>query len=147
MTTNEVRIPEAVSDWIGPLLWILIVLVLLWVALTAFGYIKRRAYNLSAVESAGGKEIKPDFLKVDPIARQEQIKRGEQFTPSGESGRGADPQPPVAKALSLTRIAGIFMAVSSFVTAVAFAFIRIEFIAAAWQKYSAWERFSRPRLF
>ncbi len=142
MNIYEVQIPETVSDWIGPLQWILIGLALLWVALTAFSFFKRRAYNLSAVESSGGKEIKPDFLKVDPIARQEQIERGEEFTPSGEPGSGADPPPPVAKALSLTRIAGVFMAVSSFVSAVAFAFVRIEFIEAAWRKYSAWERFS-----
>ena len=140
MNPHELQIPAAVADWMASLLWMLIVLALGWAALAALLHGKRRAYNLSPVETAGGKDIRPDFLKVDQAARQRQIDRGEAFSAGGDGLPEAAPRSTYDRALSLTRVAGIFVALSSFVMAVIFAFVRIEFIEATWQKYSAIER-------
>jgi hypothetical protein len=138
MSAHELVIPAAVFDWLGPLLGVLMAVVVLWAVLAILSYLKRRAYGLSPVETGGRRDIKPDFLKVDHAARQAQVKRGERLAAEGAAG---EPAAQYAKALSITRIAGIFLAISTFVTAAVFAVMRIEIIEAAWQKYSVWERF------
>jgi hypothetical protein len=54
MNAHEMQIPAAVADWMAPLLGITILLALGWAALAVLLRFKRRAYNLSPVDSTGG---------------------------------------------------------------------------------------------
>jgi len=78
---------EAV-DGIPPDAWPLIdflmnatlICVAVWVLISLFVYIRRRASNLTPVHSAKtNKKASPDFLKVDTKARKQAIERGDDF--------------------------------------------------------------------
>ena len=52
----------------------------IWLVLTVFVWMRRRASNLTPVNAAHKrKDAQPDFLKVDDKAREEAIKRGEEY--------------------------------------------------------------------
>lgn len=134
--TDIQQLPDFVSTWLGTLYFILIVVVGLWLACKIGGYLYRRAYNLSAVETASGKPATPGFLKVDHEARGAQIKRGESF----ETERVANARQKVEKLsgfATISRVAATLVAVLSSLSAIIFAFMRFE---EAWRRLSAWDR-------
>ena len=54
-------------------------LFVLWVVLKAMGFAYRRWYNLTPVATAGSKDIRPDFLKVNHAAQKQMLDRGRGF--------------------------------------------------------------------
>ncbi|MBN1417740.1 MAG: hypothetical protein JXP34_03135 [Planctomycetes bacterium] len=84
------KLPEAVPriagipEWANTLLWILgvgmVLLFLAWLALRIMVAMHRKAYNLTKAETEkAGQAPKPSFLTVDHEAREEQIRRGEDY--------------------------------------------------------------------
>jgi hypothetical protein len=133
---TDPQLPDLVSTWLGTLYFILVVTVAVWVICKIGSYLYRRAYNLSAVESADGKVAKPDFLKVDHDARRAQINRGEAFeTEVVANARKKEEK--LSGFASISRVAATLVAVLSSLSAIIFAFMRFE---EAWRRLSAWDR-------
>jgi len=66
--------------WQQYLLWATVALAVLWVGLSIFVQMRRKASNLTPVNApSANKKAAPDFLSVDHKAREAQIKRGESF--------------------------------------------------------------------
>jgi hypothetical protein len=130
---GEIQLPPAVAAWIDRAVYILLGLVLLWIVLKIIGFFMRRAYNLTAAETARSKNLKPDFLKVDHAQREELIERGRQFDLAHE--------PPVEKAATAARFGIILTALISFGSAAFFALGRIEDYDQTWHKLTAIKKF------
>jgi len=69
-----------IPQWLELLLWATVAIALVWLSLTLFVYMRRKASNLTPVNAPSAKKsAAPDFLKVDQKARDAQIQRGENF--------------------------------------------------------------------
>jgi uncharacterized membrane protein len=130
---SEIHLPPAIAAWTDKILYVFIGLILLWIILKIAGYFMRRAYNLTAAETAKSRNLKPDFLKVDHAQRQELIDRGKQFDIAHE--------PPVEKVATAARFGVIFTALVSFGSAAFFALSRVEDYDQAWKKLAATDKF------
>lgn len=133
MNPNQIVLPELVDKWVGPIQFALYTLIAIWVVLYILSYLKRRAYNLTSVETAASRDVKPGFLKVDHAAREDMIEAGKEF--------GKTDEVPYKSPLSFARICAVFASLVSLGSAVVFSVMRIESVEAVWQKYSAWDRF------
>ncbi len=129
-----VRIPAAVAGWVDTVMLIFLGLFVLWVVLKVIGYAMRRSYNLTPVATAGSKDIKPDFLKVDHAAQKQMIERGREFDRTAS--------PALAKALTATNIGVLLSGCVSFVSAAFLAFGRIQDLDTTWRDLSAKDRFA-----
>lgn len=130
---GDVRIPPAAGAWIDGVLIVFAGLFILWVVLKAVGFFVRRSYNLTPVATAGSRDVRPDFLKVDRGAQERMVERGRAFD--------APAAPALARA---TRFAGAGVVLSgaiSFVSAAFLAFGRIEELDATWRDLSVRDRF------
>jgi len=131
---GDVRIPPAAAAWIDGVLLVFAGLLVLWVVLKAAGFFVRRSYNLTPVATAGSRDVRPDFLKVDRDAQKRMIERGREFDKAAS--------PALARA---TRFAGagvILSGLVSFVSAAFLAFGRIEELDATWRNLSVQDRFT-----
>lgn len=73
-------IPPEAWPFIDKLFLITLIVVGVWLALSLFVWVRRRASNLTPVQSASvNKKAQPDFLKVDEKAREAAMSRGEDF--------------------------------------------------------------------
>lgn len=117
----------------------LVIVCLVWAALTVFGWLKRRAYNLTEAESAPSKAITPDFLKVDAAKREAAIERGRQF----DTGPPAATAPPALSTASrVSRMVALLLAVLSFLAAAAAALQKIDTVQSLYSRLtSSWDQF------
>jgi len=129
---GRVQIPAAVSAWIDAIVLVFLGLLILWIVLKAIGFALRRSYNLTPVATAGSKDIRPDFLKVDRAAQRQLLERGREFDRT---------RPAVAKAVSAAGIGVMASGVVSLVSAAFLAFGRIQELDATWQSLSSRDRF------
>jgi hypothetical protein len=130
---SEIQLPPAVAAWTDRIVYILLGLVFLWIVLKIIGFFMRRAYNLTAAETARSKNLKPDFLKVDHAQREDLIERGKQFDLVNA--------PPVEKAATAARFGIILSAFITFSSAAFFALGRIEDYDQTWRKLTAIDKF------
>jgi hypothetical protein len=128
-----IQVPPATAAWIDRVILVFLGLFILWVVLKAIGFAYRRSYNLTPVATAGSKDIRPDFLKVDRAAHEQMLDRGRDF------GRPA--APPLEKAARLTSAGMIASGLITFVSAAFLAFGRIEEFDATWRNLSAKDKF------
>ena len=85
---KAVPIPSELLAWLDPLLIGLYLFVGLWIAAALFRYYKRRAYNLTEMETARAEEKTPDFLKTG------QHTEAARLQPTGNTFSGARAHPP-----------------------------------------------------
>jgi len=127
-----IQVPPTTAAWIDRLMLVFLGLFILWIVLKAIGFAYRRSYNLTPVATAGSRDVRPDFLKVDREAQKRMV----------ESGRGFDqPAPRLQTAVSLTRVGMVASGVVTLVSAGFLAFGRIEELDATWRTLSATDRF------
>lgn len=99
-----------VPAWVNAVLWATTAIAAIWLILTLFVWLRRRASNLTSASSADVKKsAQPDFMKVDHKAREEQIKRGESFEKDLEAREAAEAADAeiVKKATVWSRLAGL----------------------------------------
>lgn len=97
-----------VPAWVNVVLWATTAFAAIWLILSLFVWMRRRAANLTSAGSADVKKsAQPDFLKVDQKAREEQIKRGETFEKELETREAAEASETVKKATVWSRLAGL----------------------------------------
>jgi hypothetical protein len=118
---------------------VLVIVCLAWAGLTVFGWVKRRAYNLTRAESAPAKGVTPDFLKVDRAKREAALQRGRVF----DAGQAAATAPPaLSKASGISRLVALLLAVLSFLAAAAAALQKIGTVQSAYGRLGAsWDQF------
>jgi hypothetical protein len=129
---GRVQIPAPLAAWIDSLVLVFLGLLILWLALKVIGFAMRRSYNLTPVATAGSRDIRPDFLKVDRAAQKQLLERGREFDRT---------HPAVSRAVSVAGIGVMASGVVSLLSAVFLAFGRIEELDATWQSLSTKERF------
>ncbi len=134
VTNLGVQVPPDVAWWIDRAIVVFLVLFTVWVVLKIIGFGYRRSYNLTPAATAGSKDIKPDFLKVDHAAQKQMVERGRKFDRQASPG--------LARATGLAGYGVIASGIVSFVSAVFLAFGRIEELDATWRKLSATDRFA-----
>ena len=134
MDTAVLQLPSFIADWMSVLLFAFYALIGLWLLARIARYWRRRHFNLTSVESSASSNIKPDFLSIDHAARNRQLAS----SPDGPENTEASSRTAL---LSISKIATLIMALASFVSAIVFAFLRIEDIEQTWQQVSSWERF------
>ncbi|MEZ5938077.1 MAG: hypothetical protein R3C52_07640 [Hyphomonadaceae bacterium] len=79
MDIETITLPD-LPDWLVVVLWVNVAAAAIWIVLTLFVYMRRRASNLTPVNAPHArKDAAPDFLSVDHKAREAQIERGEAF--------------------------------------------------------------------
>jgi hypothetical protein len=94
-------------QWQQYLLWATVALAALWVVLTIFVQLRRKASNLTPVNApSANKKAAPDFLKVDHKAREAQIKRGETFERELDAREAAEART-LKKVTLWSRLAGL----------------------------------------
>jgi hypothetical protein len=128
-----VQIPPSAAAWIDWVMLVFLGLFILWVVLKTIGFALRRSYNLTPVATAPGKDITPDFLKVDHAAQKQMIERGRQFDLATSPG--------VAKAAKVTNWGMLASGIVTLVSAAFLALGRIEEFDTTWQKLSAKDKF------
>ena len=129
-----IRVPPATAAWIDMVVLVFLGLFVLWIVLKAIGFAYRRSYNLTPVATAGSKDIRPDFLKVDHDKQKQLLERGREF--------GQPAAPHIEKAARLTNCAMVASGLVTFVSAAFLAFGRIEELDATWQNLSAKDKFT-----
>ncbi len=129
---GRVQIPAYVATWIDVVVLVFLALLILWIVLKVIGFALRRSYNLTPVATAGGKDIRPDFLRVDHAAQKQMIERGRAFD--------AQPGAGVARAASWASRGVIASGVISLVSAAFLALGRIEELDATWHRLSTKDR-------
>ncbi len=130
---GDARIPPAAAAWIDGVLLVFAGLLVLWVVLKAVDFFVRKSYNLTPVATAGSRDVRPDFLKVDRDAQERMVERGREFD-----------QPPAPALAGATRFAGAGVVLSGLVSLVSAAFLalgRIEEMDATWRDLSVQDRF------
>ena len=127
-----VQVPPAVAWWIDRAILVFLGLCILWIVLKVIGFALRRSYNLTPVATAGSKDIRPDFLKVDHAAQKQMIERGSAFGGSAAT---------VAHATRWATFGVVASGVISFVSAAFLAFGRIEELDSTWRSLSAKDKF------
>lgn len=131
---GDVRIPPVAAAWIDGVLLVFAGLLILWAVLKVVGFFVRRSYNLTPVATAGSRDLRPDFLKVDRAARKGMVERGRAFdTPAS---------PNLARATRFTGAGVLVSGLVSFVSAAFLAFGRIEELDATWRNLSVQDRFA-----
>ena len=133
-TLGGVRIPPAAATWIDGAMLVFLALVVLWVILKAAGFFVRRSYNLTPVATAGSRDVRPDFLKVDRAAQEQRVERGRAFD--------AARTPALTRATRLAGAGVILSGLVSFVSAAFLAFGRVEEFDATWRNLSVQDRFT-----
>lgn len=128
-----IHVPPATAAWIDRAMLVFLGLFVLWAVLKAIGFAYRRSYNLTPVATAGSKDIRPDFLKVDRAAQKQMLDRGREFD------RPAAPR--LQKAVWLTNAGMIGSGLITFVSAAFLAIARIEEFDTTWRNMSAKDRF------
>jgi hypothetical protein len=128
-----IQVPPATAAWIDRVMLVFLGLFVLWIVLKAIGFAYRRSYNLTPVATAGSKDIRPDFLKVDHAAQQRLLDRGRDF--------GLPAAPRLEKAVWLTNKGMLASGLVTFASAVFLAFGRIEEFDATWRTMSAKDKF------
>jgi hypothetical protein len=128
-----IQVPPATAAWIDKVMFVFLGLFVLWVVLKAIGFFYRRSYNLTPVATAGSKNIRPDFLKVDHAAQKQMLDRGSDF--------GVPAVPHLERAVSLTSMGMIASGLVTFASAVFLAVGRIEEFDKTWQNLSAKDKF------
>ena len=104
MTLEQVT---SLPPWQEALLWGTVAVAAIWIALSIFVQLRRKASNLTPVNSPSAKKsAQPDFLKVDHKARESQIKRGEAFEKNLDAREAAEARA-VQKATLWSRLAGL----------------------------------------
>ncbi len=128
-----IQVPPATAAWIDKVMLVFLGLFVLWVVLKAIGFFYRRSYNLTPVATAGSKDIRPDFLKVDRAAQKQMLDRGRSF--------GLPAAPPLEKAVWLTNTGMLASGLVTFVSAAFLAVGRIEEFDTTWRNLSAKDKF------
>jgi hypothetical protein len=129
---GRVQVPAPLAAWIDAIVLLFLGLLVLWIVLKAVGFALRRSYNLTPVATAGSRDIRPDFLKVDRAAQKQLLERGREFDRT---------RPAVAKAASVAGIGVMASGVVSLVSAAFLAFGRIQELDATWHTLSSRDRF------
>jgi hypothetical protein len=127
------ELPASTAAWINTILLVFAGLLILWIVLKVIGFALRRSYNLTPVATAGSKDVRPDFLKVDRGAQAQMIERGRAFDRMRTPG--------VTRAASMASVGVIASGLISLVSAAFLAFGRVEDLDATWQRLSTRERF------
>jgi hypothetical protein len=128
-----IHVPPATAAWIDSLMLVFLGLFVLWVVLEAMGFAYRRSYNLTPVATAGSKDIRPDFLKVDHAAQTQMLERGRGF--------GQPAAVRLEKAAWLANVGMIASGLVTFVSAAFLAIARIEEFDTTWRNMSAKDKF------
>ncbi len=129
---GRIQIPAPVAAWINTVVLVFLGLLILWVVLKVIGFALRRSYNLTPVATAGSRNVRPDFLKVDHAAQKQLLERGRDFDRA---------RPAMARAMSVASAGVIASGIISLVSAAFLALGRIEELDATWQRLSTRERF------
>lgn len=92
----RMEIPEEIRAWLAPLGFALAALFALWLVFLVLRYLHRRAYNLTKAETARFRKGRdPSFLKVDHEAREEALRRGDEYVrPADRVEEPAPAEPP-----------------------------------------------------
>jgi hypothetical protein len=128
-----IPVPPATAAWIDASMLVFLGLFVLWAVLKAIDFAYRRSYNLTPVATAGSKDIRPDFLKIDRGAQKQVLDRGRDFD-----------RPAAPRLEKTVWVANAGMVASGLVTFVSAAFLavgRIEELDATWRNLSAKDRF------
>lgn len=93
--------------WQQYLLWATVALAAVWLVLSVFVHLRRKASNLTPVSApSANKKAAPDFLTVDHKAREAQIRRGEVFEKELDSREAAEARK-LKKVTIWRRLAGL----------------------------------------
>ena len=124
-------------EWQQYLLWATVALAVLWLALSIFVQLRRKASNLTPVNApSANKKAAPDFLSVDHKARDQQIRRGERFEQTLDAREASE-----ARALKkvglwgrLAGLATLLFSVFSLFATISTVFMQVDRIGSAFSQ-------------
>ena len=128
------------APWLDALLWATLAVAILWLLVGAWTAWRRKALNLTVVDSAQG-DVTPGFMTLDQGKRQQALDRAGRF--EGELNR-QDAQKAAVKGAKTdlglartTRVLAVFMSFFSLATLIAGAVWQVGWLGVVWEKWSA----------
>jgi len=138
--SHQITLPAHLTQWMEPLVYLLFSLLLLWLSLSAFTYLRDRAYRITRAESTRAKGVSLDFTRVDSEAREAAIQRGKRFD-EALVDHPSDHRSTTARAFNLTNIAMIFVSLVTLISGVLGAVMRIGPTQRFFESLNAWDRY------
>ncbi len=139
-TSSQITLPEHLTQWLEPLVYLLFGLLILWLLLSAFAYLRDRAYRITRAESTRAKAVSLDFTRVDSEAREAAMQRGKRFD-EALADRQPDHQDTAGKAFNITNIAIFFVSLITLISGVLGAVMRIGPTQRFFESLDAWDRY------
>jgi len=117
----------------------LIVGAIIWVVLTIFDAMRKRALNITTAETVGKSDAQPGFLKVDQAKRDAALQGGAAFDAHVANRDIQATDPTATKAKGLAGKCTVLLAVLSLLTGAIGALMRVEAYDSAIKKFGVWD--------